>query len=53
MKTVTAENVCSGFRTAGIIPINPDAIQLPEERNSNANTCAENDPNVANSPVLT
>ena len=29
MKTVTPETICSGFRTAGVYPYNPNAINIP------------------------
>lgn len=60
LKTVTPENICSGFRKAGIIPFDPNAIKLPAILNTNATTSipsagsdVENDRNSANTPVPT
>ena len=58
MKTITAENICSGFRRAGIVPFNPGALNLPEEScpanpavsDSSDHDDQENNPNVANAP---
>ena len=58
MKTITAENISSGFRRPGIVPFNPGALNLPEEScpanpavsDSSDHDDQENNPNVANAP---
>ena len=56
-KTITAGNICSGFRRAGIVPFNPDALHLSKKSEVSESTGTtnegENYPNIANSLSFT